>query len=418
MSSLFEGEFFEGTLNFVQDSAQFLKLEKDFIQRLLTPERSLQVSLPITMDNGTVKVFQGYRVHYSTTLGPGKGGVRYHEDVSLSETAALALLMTLKCALVGLPLGGAKGGIKVNPKELSLSELERLSRRYILEIHPIIGPARDIPAPDIGTDEQVMAWYMDAYSELQGYAVPGIITGKPIELGGSLGRQEATGLGVVYCLDFALNHLKKNLLGMTIALQGFGKVAIPAALELYKKGCKIVAVSDNLGGLYDEKGLPVEELVRFVRSGSSLQNFSQGKKISNEELLTLPVDILIPAAIDGVITLKNASHIQAKIIAEGANGPIVNEAMTVLEKKNIFIIPDILCNAGGVIVSYMEWVQNSQRFLWRLETIQKELHHILEQSFKEVLKTQEEYKVSFKKAAQLLALKKLIKAMKLRGLSS
>lgn len=413
---IFEGNFFKNTIDSLKENAQVLGIKN--LERLLKPERSLHVSLPVTMDTGIVKVFEGYRVHYSTTLGPGKGGVRYHQDVCLSETAALALLMSLKCALVGLPLGGAKGGIRVNPSTLSIRELERLSRRYFAEIYPFVGPMKDIPAPDVGTNEQTMAWYMDTYSEFEGHAVPGVVTGKPIALGGSLGRNDSTGFGVVYTIEFAYEYLKKSLNHDTkVAIQGFGKVAIPAALKLYEKGVKIVAISDFSIGLFDEQGLNIPELIEYYKSGKKFDSFS-AKKISNEELLALDVDILIPAAIEGVITENNMKNIKAKMIAEGANGPIDNKATVFLEKKNVFIIPDILCNAGGVIVSYMEWVQNTQHFFWDLETINKELHKILKKSFQETLVVSQNYSISFKQAASVLALKKLDEAISLRGLSS
>ena len=413
---IFEGSFFKNTIDSLKENAKFLKINN--LERLLKPERSLHVSLPVTMDSGIVKVFEGYRIHYSTTLGPGKGGVRYHQDVSLSETAALALLMSLKCALVGLPLGGAKGGIRVNPSTLSLRELERLSRRYFAEIYPFVGPMKDIPAPDVGTNEQTMAWYMDTYSEFEGHAVPGVVTGKPIALGGSLGRNDSTGFGVVYTIEFAYEYLKKSLNSeTTVAIQGFGKVAIPAALKLFEKGVKIVAVSDFSMGLFDKEGLNIPALIEHTKLGKTFDSFS-ASKISNEELLTLDVDILIPAAIESVITEKNMKLIQAKMIAEGANGPINNQATAYLEQKNVFIIPDILCNAGGVIVSYMEWVQNAQHFFWDLETINKELYKILKKSFQETLQVSQQYKMSFKRAASVLALKKLDEAITLRGLSS
>ncbi len=415
--SLFESPFFQDAFAQLEEAASIMKMDPNVLERLKYPKRALQVSVPIRLDDGTVKVFEGYRVQHNMTLGPGKGGIRYHHHVSLSETAALAMLMTFKCALVGLPLGGAKGGIKVNPADLSRSELQALTRRYTTEIAMIIGPDKDVPAPDIGTDSQTMAWLMDTYSQLKGYTVPGVVTGKPIAIGGSLGRAESTGKGVVYCINFAYEKMNKKVdKNTTVAIHGFGKVGIPAAIDLHHQDAKIVAISDVSGAIYDEKGLNIPACVEWVQSRKLLKDMPNVKHITNEELLELDVEVLIPAAIDGVVTKDNAHKVKAKVIAEGANGPLTKEAVDIITAKGAFIIPDILCNAGGVIVSYFEWVQGLQMFFWDLDTVNKKLHDIMKLAFDKVYTSHQVYKCNMKSAALITALSRLEGAMKLRGM--
>lgn len=394
-----------------------MKIDPNVLERLKYPKRALQVSVPIRLDDGTVKVFEGYRVQHNMTLGPGKGGIRFHPHVSLSETAALAMLMTFKCALVGLPLGGAKGGIKVDPGDLSRAELQALTRRYTTEIAMIIGPEKDVPAPDIGTDSQTMAWFMDTYSQLKGYTVPGVVTGKPVSIGGSLGRAESTGKGVVFCVNFAYEKMNKSITSATtVAIHGFGKVGMPAAHDLHNQGAKIVAISDVSGAIYSSKGLNIPQCIEWVKSGGTLRELKDVEHITNEELLELEVDILIPAAIDGVITKDNAHRVKAKVIAEGANGPLTHEAVDIITAKGNLIIPDILCNAGGVIVSYFEWVQGLQMFFWDLDTVNKKLHDIMKQAFDKVWNNAEVYDVNMKQAAFITSLERLQTAMRLRGM--
>lgn len=415
--SLYHRELYKDALGQLEEAASVANLDPNIIERLKYPKRAIQVSVPIRLDDGTVKTFEGYRVQHSLTLGPGKGGIRYHPDVDLSETTALAMLMSFKCALVGLPLGGAKGGIKVDPSKLSRQELQALTRRYALEIGPFVGPDKDIPAPDIGTDNQVMAWFMDTYSQINGYAAHGVVTGKPIAIGGSLGREEATGRGVAYCINFAYDYLHKKIdNNTTIAIHGFGKVGMPAAVDLAEQGAKIVAVSDVSGGIYNEDGIDVKAAVEWVKSGKVLKDLPGVTHITNDELLESEVDILIPAAIDGVITKENMKKIRAKMIAEGANGPVTNEAVRYLHTQDVFIIPDILCNAGGVTVSYFEWVQGLAHFFWDVDQINKTLHNILKSAFTEVMENYEEFKCDMKTAAMITSIRKLESAMCLRGL--
>lgn len=415
--SLFESPLFKDAFQQLEDAAGIMNLDPNILERLKYPKRALQVAVPIRLDDGTVKTFLGYRVQHNMTIGPGKGGIRFHPKVDLSETAALAMLMTFKCALVGLPLGGAKGGIQVDPNDLSRQELQSLTRRYCTEINMIIGPNIDIPAPDIGTDGQTMAWFMDTYSQLKGYTVPGVVTGKPIAVGGSLGRAEATGKGVAYCINFAAKKLNMKIDSNTkVAIHGFGKVGMPAAEDLRDQGAKIVAVSDVSGAVYNPEGINVKEAIEWVNSRKFLKDLPGVQHITNEELLALDVDILIPAAIDGVVTKDNAHNVKAKIIAEGANGPLTRDAVDILTAKGAFIIPDILCNAGGVIVSYFEWVQGLQNFFWDLDQINGKLHDILKQAFDNVYECSEEFGVNMKQAALIGALRRLERAMRLRGL--
>ncbi|MCO4755888.1 MAG: Glu/Leu/Phe/Val dehydrogenase [Bacteriovoracaceae bacterium] len=415
--SLMESPLYQDAVAQLEESAAIMGLDPNIMERLKYPKRALQVAVPIRLDDGTVKTFQGYRVQHNMTLGPGKGGIRFHPKVDLSETAGLAMLMTFKCALVGLPLGGAKGGISVDPSTLSRQELQALTRRYTTEINMIIGPNIDIPAPDIGTDGQTMAWFMDTYSQLKGYTVPGVVTGKPITVGGSLGRAEATGKGVAFCVNFAAEKIGMKIgPDTTVAIHGFGKVGIPAAEDLKKQGAKIVAISDVSGAVYNKDGIDIDKAADFTKRGGLLKEFPGVEHISNGELLALDVDILIPAAIDGVITVDNADSVKAKMIAEGANGPLTKEAIDIIAAKGTFIIPDILCNAGGVIVSYFEWVQGLQNFFWDLDQINAKLHDILKEAFDSVYEAHQKYEVDMKKAAFIAAFKRLMRAMRYRGL--
>ncbi len=416
-SPLFSSELYQDAWLQLHQAAGTMKLDPNILERLKYPKRAIQVSVPIRLDDGTVKTFEAYRVQHNMTLGPGKGGIRFHPEVSLSQTAALAMLMTFKCALVGLPLGGAKGGVRVDPSLLSRQELQSLTRRYATEIGPFVGPDKDIPAPDIGTDGQTMAWFMDTYSQEMGYATHGVVTGKPIVVGGSLGRAESTGKGVAFCVNFAYEVMNKKIDSSTkVAVHGFGKVGVPAALDLAAQGAKVVAVSDVSGGVYNSNGIDLQKAIEWVKKGRLLQEMPEVDKISNEDLLTLDVDILIPAAVSGVITKDNAHRVRAKVVAEGANGPCTKEATEILTSKGVFIIPDILCNAGGVTVSYFEWIQGLQHFFWDLDQINRKLHDILKQAFMYVYECSKSYKTDMKGAALIAALQRLEGAMRLRGM--
>ena len=416
-------DLYRNAVTQLQEAADTMKLDRNIAERLKVPKRALIVSVPIRLDDGTIKVFEGYRVQHNMTLGPGKGGIRFHQDVNLSEVAGLAMLMTFKCSLVGLPLGGAKGGIRVDPRQLSRQESQALMRRYTTEINMIIGPDKDIPAPDVGTDSQHMAWMMDTFSQERGFAIPGVVTGKPIEIGGSLGRNESTGRGTIYCVQHAAKHMAsigrpapKIDGSTTVAVHGFGKVGAVAALEIYNLGCKVIAVSDVTGGLYNKNGLNIPAVISHFDKERTLAGYPEGEGISNEDLLALPVDVLIPAAIDGVITEKNVSKVKAKIIAEGANGPITTEALRDLEERGVFIVPDILANAGGVIVSYFEWVQGIQNFFWSENEVNAKLAEVMANAFRKVVDIQQRYKCGMKTAALIAGVDRLNKAMLLRGL--
>jgi glutamate dehydrogenase (NAD(P)+) len=406
----------------LETAARVMDLNPGVLERLRMPKKAMCVSIPVRMDDGSVKTFEGYRVQHSTTLGPGKGGIRFHPEVNLSEVSALAMLMTMKCSLVGLPLGGAKGGIRVDPSQLSRAEQQALTRRFTMEIISMIGPEQDIPAPDVGTDGQHMAWMMDTYSMAKGHAVPGVVTGKPIEIGGSLGRPESTGRGVVYVIEHAIELLKKQnkanftMKSMTAAVHGFGKVGAVAAHELTIRGCKVVAVSDFYGAIHNKNGLNIDEVQAYMNKNRTLKGYPNAEAISNEDLLALNVDILVPAAIDGVITKANMKNIKAKIISEGANGPITSEAQQYLEQNGCYIIPDILANAGGVIVSYFEWVQGLQQFFWNEKEVNEKLAEIMARAFNRVAGNAERYKTGMKTAALITSVERLSQAMLLRGL--
>ncbi|MDR4470112.1 MAG: Glu/Leu/Phe/Val dehydrogenase [Nitrospira sp.] len=396
-------------------AAEAMQLDSNLRERLKLPQRSLAVSLPVLMDDGHVEVFTGYRVQHDSSRGPSKGGVRYHPDVNLGEVAALAMWMTWKCALAGLPYGGAKGGIQVAPKSLSSGELQRLTRRYVAEIFPLIGPDKDVPAPDVGTDAQVMAWMMDTYSQQVGYAVPGVVTGKPLALGGSLGREEATGRGVVYVTLEALRHLKLSLEHTTVAIQGFGNVGSHTARIMHQQGARVIAVSDVHGGIYNEKGLDVPRLLRRDPH-QPLHATRLGERITNEELLQLECTVLVPAALSEQITDRNANALRCRILSEGANGPTTLEADRILAEKGVFVIPDILANSGGVIVSYFEWVQDLQRFFWSATDIQSRLQAIITSAFHRTLHFSTEHQVSMRMAALMSGIDQVAQAHLQRGL--
>ncbi len=407
----------EMALKQLRQTADLLELEEDLYEFLAIPERELHVSIPVKMDDGSIKVFQGYRVQHNNARGPFKGGIRYHPNVTIDEVRALAMWMTWKTAVVDLPFGGAKGGIAVNPKELSEGEIERLTRRYTFAIAPIIGPYVDIPAPDVYTGPQHMAWILDTYSQLVGRFEPAIVTGKPVELGGSLGRKQATGRGTAIAAVEAAKALNIPIKNATVAVQGYGNVGFYAAAvinELY--GAKVVAVSDSRGGIYNPDGLNPQKVLEHKRKTGSVVGFPGAREITNEELLTLNVDILIPAALEGVITEKNANEVKAKVVAEGANGPTTPEADKILFEKGILVVPDILANAGGVTVSYFEWVQNLMRVQWTEEEVNMKLHDKIVKAFNEVYKVHKEKNVDMRTAAMMLAVQRVADAVRKRGL--
>ena len=399
------------------EAAESMRLDTNLRERLKLPQRSLLVSIPVKMDDGHVEVFTGYRVKHDSPRGPCKGGIRYHPDVNLGEVAALAMWMTGKCAVADLPYGGAKGGVKVDPKKLSRGELQRLTRRYAAEIFPLIGPDKDVPAPDVGTDQQVMAWIMDTYSQQVGYAVQGVVTGKPLSIGGSLGREEATGRGVSYVTLEALQHLKLDVSKATVAVQGFGNVGSNTALIMQQAGARVVAVSDVGGGLYNPKGLDIADVLhRYRDKHEPLREIKLGESISNEELLQLDCTVLVPAALSEQITHANASKLRCRILAEGANGPTTLEADRILTDKGVFIIPDILANSGGVIVSYFEWVQDVQRFFWKAKDIQDRLQDIITSAFHRTLQFSVEKRTTMRMAALMSGIDKVAQAHLQRGL--
>lgn len=396
-------------------AAEAMGLDLNLRERLKLPQRSLIVSLPVRMDDGHVEVFTGYRIQHDSSRGPSKGGVRYHPDVNLGEVAALAMWMTWKCALAGLPYGGAKGGVTVAPKRLSPAELQWLTRRYAAEIFPLIGPDKDVPAPDVGTDAQVMAWMMDTYSQQVGYAVPGVVTGKPLSIGGSLGREEATGRGVVYVTQEVLRHLKLSIDNATVAIQGFGNVGSHTARIMQQQGARIIAVSDVHGGIYNPQGLDIAALLRRD-PGQPLHDTKLGDAITNADLLRLECTVLVPAALSEQITSKNANSLRCRILSEGANGPTTLEADRILADKGIFVIPDLLANSGGVIVSYFEWVQDLQRFFWSSTDIQNRLQAIITSAFQRTLHFSTERRVSMRMAALMSGIDQVAQAHRQRGL--
>lgn len=405
-------------LKILDQAANLLKLKEDEYITLKYPERELKVSIPVEMDDGSVKVFEGYRVQHSSLRGPCKGGIRYHQDVNIDEVKALAAWMSFKCAVVNIPFGGGKGAIRVDPKELSKNELRRLTKRYTAMILPLIGPERDIPAPDVNTNAEVMGWIMDTYSMFKGYTVPGVVTGKPIEVGGSLGRKEATGRGVMIMAREILTRLGRPITGTRVAVQGMGNVGGTAARLLYREGCKIVAVSDVSGGVFCKNGLDIEDILNFLSNGKLLKDYNAPgiKHITNEELLTSDVELLIPAAMENQITAKIAPDIKAGIIVEGANGPTTAEADQILKDLGKIIVPDILANAGGVVVSYFEWVQNIQSLMWDEEEVNRALEKIMIRAFNEVWEKAKEKEASLRMGAYMVSLDRIVKAKKIRGI--
>ncbi len=398
----------------VADRLQMPAAERD---RIKYPKRAMTVALPIHRDDGSTQVFTGYRVQHHLTLGPTKGGLRFHPDVTIGEVAALAMWMSWKCALTGLPYGGAKGGVACDPGKLSINELERVTRRYTQEMIPFIGPQVDVMAPDLGTNEQIMAWMMDTYSVHVGATVPSIVTGKPVALGGSLGRREATGRGVGYLVNRATDTIGLDISKATAAIQGFGNVGSVAALSLARYGVRIVAVTDAFGGVYNSNGLDLWGLEKHVAGNKTVAGFAEAEPITNDQLLVLPCDILVPAAIERQITADNAPKIQCRIIAEAANGPTTPEADVILDQRpEIFIIPDVLCNAGGVVVSYFEWVQDLQSFFWGETEVVDKLFRILETAYTQVVSLSRKQKISMRLAALSLGIKRVQEAKRLRGL--
>lgn len=398
-------------------AAQYLNLDEGLHAVLAQPKRQLIVHFPVVFDNGEVQVFQGFRVQHNSSRGPTKGGIRYHPDVDLDETTALSMWMTWKCAVVNIPYGGAKGSVKVDTKLLSKRELEKLTRRFVTEINIVLGERSDIPAPDIGTNSQVMAWIMDTFSMHAGHTVPGVVTGKPVELGGSEGRVEATGRGVIVSAEEAAKVLNMNLGNSKIVVQGFGNVGSIAARLAEEGGATVVGISDARGAIYNPKGLPVKELEhRYAGREGGIREYKDAEQISNEELLELPCDVLIPAAISAQITEDNADKIKAKLIVEGANGPTTPHADHVLSDKGVMIVPDILANAGGVVVSYFEWVQDLQNFFWEENEVNNKLTRIMRHSFAAVEQTMRQHKTDMRTAAYIIGVKRVADATINRGI--
>jgi glutamate dehydrogenase (NAD(P)+) len=397
-------------------AAARLDLDPGLRQVLREPRRELTVHFPVQMDDGSVQVVTGYRVQHNLGRGPAKGGIRYHQDVTLDEVKALAMWMTWKCAVVAIPYGGGKGGVIIDPKKLSLKELEHLTRRFTTEIEVLIGPERDIPAPDVNTNAQVMAWMMDTYSMHQGFTVPGVVTGKPISLGGSEGRNEATARGCVFTVIEAARHRGLDLTQATVAVQGFGNAGAIAARLMRDEGSTIVAVSDSSGGIHNAKGLDIDRVLQWKREHGTVRGFPGADDVSNAELLELPCDVLIPAALENQITERNADRIRASIVAEAANGPTTPEADSILHERGVFMIPDILCNAGGVTVSYFEWVQDLNRDHWTEQEVNGKLRTIMTRAFAEVLAKAEREEVNMRTGAYLLAVQRVADATALRGL--
>ncbi|MGI6147505.1 MAG: Glu/Leu/Phe/Val family dehydrogenase, partial [Bacillota bacterium] len=409
---------YEQVLARLREASEILKLDPGIFKILAEPERTLEVALPVQMDDGRIEVFMGYRCQHSTARGPAKGGVRFALDVCMDEVKALASWMTWKCAVVGIPYGGGKGGVCVDPTKLSKNELARLTKRYVYAIQSIIGPEKDIPAPDMGTNAEVMGWFYDAYSVLTNTFSPGVVTGKPIPIGGSLGRREATGRGVMVSARELLARVGKSAEGMTCAVQGFGNVGSVAAEIAYQMGMKVVGVSDVTGGLYNPAGLNIPALVRYADEHRVIEGYSEpgASKISNAELLELDVEMLIPAALQGQITEANAANIKAKYIVEGANGPTTAGADKILEAKGVICVPDILANAGGVTCSYFEWVQNLQHFYWSEEEVNTRLDAIMSKAFKEVWDFAKEHNLSLRTGAYMLSINRVSEAIKMRGI--
>lgn len=418
MNFITEGELYQNVLKTVIHAGNLININENALERLKYPRRAITVSVTLRGDDDKIKTYTGYRVQHNQTLGPFKGGLRFHQDVNISEVAALSALMTFKNSLLNLPLGGAKGGICIDPKTLSPAEMQRLTRSFTSEIGPFIGPDKDIPAPDVGTDSQTMAWMLDTYSSEFGFAQTGVVTGKPVEIGGSHGRDSATGLGVIFICEKALATKNKKMEDATIAIQGFGKVGMHAAIEAYKLDAKVVAVSDVSGGLYNKDGLNINELVKYTsENGGSIKGFSKGEAITNDELLALDVDILAPCALDHAINSGNMETVKASIIVEGANGPVTSNATQYLHDKGVMVVPDILANGGGVVVSYFEWVQDIVWLFWSAEEVREKLKTIMYRSFDTVWEFSQDQNQDMRNSAMAVSLKRLEKAMTLRGLA-
>jgi glutamate dehydrogenase (NAD(P)+) len=400
----------------VDKTANYLDCDPDIIEKLRHAERALIVSVPVKMDDGYVKVHKGFRVQHSTVRGPAKGGIRYHPEVDLDEVTALAAWMTWKCAVINIPFGGAKGGVQCNPKEMSIGEIERLTRRFTAEIINFIGPDKDIPAPDVNTNEQIMAWMMDTYSMQHGHTIPGVVTGKPLAVGGSEGRSEATGRGVVFTIIESARRLGINLRGSTAAIQGLGNVGASAGKYLAREGVVITAVSTSKGGIHNRNGLELNSVLDYYRFNGNLEGYREGDYISNDELLASPCDILVPAALENAIHKANAGAVRARIVAEGANGPITPIADSILRDNGVFIIPDILANAGGVTVSYFEWVQDLQNYFWNEAEINDKLRQLMVSAFDRVMSIAEDKQIDNRTAAQVLGIGRVAEAVRLRGL--
>ncbi|HBY96901.1 MAG: Glu/Leu/Phe/Val dehydrogenase [Ardenticatenaceae bacterium] len=397
-------------------AAAYLVLEDGVREMLREPKRELIVHFPVRMDDGSIRVFTGYRVHHNAVLGPTKGGIRYHPDVTLDEVRALAMWMTWKCATVGLPFGGAKGGVVCDPQKLSQTELQKLTRRYATEISILMNPEGDIPAPDVNTNPQIMAWIMDTYSMHRGYTTPAVVTGKPVEIGGSLGRSEATGRGVMCTTLRVMQLLNIPIAGAAVVVQGYGNAGSVAAYLLQDAGARILAVSDSKGGIYNPHGLDARDVLHHKHETGSVIDYPEADPVTNQELLELRCDVLVPAALENQIIAANVGRVRAKLVAEAANGPTTPDADDVLRERGIFVIPDILCNAGGVTVSYFEWVQDLQQFFWTEEEINERLHQVLVSSFDAVLKVAREKKVSMRTAAYIRAIDRVAKAAMIRGI--
>jgi glutamate dehydrogenase (NAD(P)+) len=417
VSQLYDSEVFRMACKQFDSAADAINLPDTIRDRTKYPRRCLAVSIPVQRDDGSITIFEGYRVQHSLSTGPAKGGIRFHEHVTLGEVAALSMWMSWKCSLVGLPYGGAKGGVIVNPRELSLRELEHLSRRYMQEMIHFLGPDLDVAAPDVGTNEQIMAWMMDTYSTHVGYLAPAVVTGKPLSVGGSEGRREATGAGVAYLIKHYLNEMKQPANESTIAIQGFGNVGSEAALALRQYGAKIIAISDYTGGIYNPKGIDLKKALTYLNYAKVLKDFDGGEAITNAELLELPCTVLVPAALERVITDKNASQLKCRLLAEAANGPTTTEADKILEQRDdIEIIPDVLCNSGGVIVSYFEWLQNRQNFYWSRDEVLSKLTAILDKAVTSVEYQKRKFKFSRRLAALTLGIARVAEAKQARGL--
>jgi glutamate dehydrogenase (NAD(P)+) len=415
-SRLYRSEVFTMACRQFDMAADAINLPEALRARTKYPRRSMTVSIPIKRDDGRIAFFEGYRVQHNLSTGPSKGGIRFHQDVTIGEVAALAMWMSWKCSLVGLPYGGAKGGVVVDPRTLSLAELERVARRYMQEMIPFIGPQIDIPAPDVGTNEQIMGWMMDTYANHIGRLEPAIVTGKPIALGGSQGRREATGRGVAYCTKTLLDERKIALAKTTVAVQGFGNVGAETALAMSEYGAKVIAISDYTGGIYNKKGINVRKALEYVKYNRTLKDFDGGDAMDNEELLTLPCTVLAPCALERVITDKNAKKLKCRIIAEGANGPTTNAADKILERSDIEIIPDVLANSGGVIVSYFEWLQNLQSYYWTRDEVIEKLNTMLDKAWFSVEAQRRKMKFSRRLAALTLGISRVADAKAARGL--